>query len=199
MCPRLRLRHFTTTLWKCLGILHATLAMNTGKDQSLHQAQGSTLRRAMFLFWKFWPMSSHASDNVLNIEMHNDKEEVRRRQTTLKLFKAASLQQRKMGINKAGWTCPHMGSLWVTCRLYMKSVLECVGQHLAGSTNRDTATDFDLNQTQILWITVGKDDAPKFSSTLKNQHSKSSENHLQTKARSPVECPTVKLGPCMCG
>lgn len=50
MCPCMRLRWFTTTLWKCQGTVHATLAMHTGKVQSLHQAQGSTLWRGMFLF-----------------------------------------------------------------------------------------------------------------------------------------------------
>lgn len=204
MCPRMRLRWFTTTLWKCQGTVHATLAMHTEKVQSLHQAQGSTLWRGMFLFWKFWPTSSHASANMLNIETHNHKEDLRGWQTTLRLFKTAPFQQRKMRMNMAGWTCPppthtHTGSLWVACRLYVKTVLECIGQHLAGSTNRDTAMGSDLNQTQTLWITVGKDDAPKLSSTWKNQHSKSTENCVQTKGHSPVECQTVKLGSCMCG
>lgn len=167
MCPFVRLRWFTTTLWKCLGILHATLAMHTGKDWSLQQAEGSTLWRAMFFFWKFWPMSSHASSNKFNIETHNHKEEVRGRQTTLGLFKAASLQQRKMGVNKAGWTCPYMGSLWVACRLYLKTMLECLGQHVAGSANWDSAMDSGCNQTQTPRITVGKDDAAKLSPTWK--------------------------------
>ena len=37
-----------------------------------------------------------------HVETHNHKEEVRGRQITLRLFKAASLQQRKMGMTKAG-------------------------------------------------------------------------------------------------
>lgn len=106
MCPCMRLRWFTTTLWKCQGTVHATLAMHTEKVQSLHQAQGSTLWRGMFLFWKFWPTSSHASANMLNIETHNHKEDLRGWQTTLRLFKTAPFQQRKMRMNMAGWTCP---------------------------------------------------------------------------------------------
>jgi len=80
-------------------------------------------------------MSAHASANMLNIQTHNGKEEVRGRQTTLRLHKVASLQQRQMGMNKTGCTCTHVGSLWVACRLFVKSVLQRVGQHLAGSTN----------------------------------------------------------------
>lgn len=57
-----RLRWYTITLWKCAGILHATLATHRGKDQSFQQAQAAHYEEQCSCSG-----ISHASANMLNI------------------------------------------------------------------------------------------------------------------------------------
>lgn len=76
MKPLVRLRTDYNPVQMC-G--HPPSATHSEKDPS---SSGSTLWRAMFLFWQLWPASSHASANMLNIQTPYHKEEVTGRQTS---------------------------------------------------------------------------------------------------------------------